>query len=107
MVLENFLQGMGHSAHRVTNGTGALNALSLAPYDLIFMDINIPDMSGPEITKIWRGRETNKQRLPIIALTAHATIEDRELCFNSGMDDFISKPISPEQLSCTIEKFCK
>ena len=107
MVLQNFLHQMGHTTKRVFNGNSALQELSLNPYDLVFMDMSMPEINGPDTTKIWRGREAEGQHIPIIALTAHVTIEDRELCLESGMDDFISKPISPEQLSHTISKFYK
>lgn len=107
MVLQNFLHAMEHTTQRVVNGNRALQELSLNHYDLVFMDMNIPEINGPEITKIWREREAEDQHIPIIALTAHATTEDREICFKAGMDDFISKPISPEQVSQTIEKFCQ
>lgn len=106
MVLKNFLQDIGHKAIRVSNGTRALYELSETHYDLAFMDMHMPEMNGPEATKLWREHEATGQRMPIIALTAHATIDDRELCLSSGMDDFITKPISPEQLSAAIEKFC-
>lgn len=104
MVLQNFLHEMGHTTKRVFNGSSALQELSLSHYDLVFMDMNMPEINGPDTTKIWRGREVEGQHIPIIALTAHVTIEDRETCLESGMDDFISKPISPEQLSHTIDK---
>ena len=105
MVLQNFLHEMGHTTKRVFNGSIALQELSLNHYDLVFMDMNMPEINGPDTTKIWRGREVEGQHIPIIALTAYVTIEDRETCLESGMDEFISKPISPEQLSHTIDKF--
>ena len=105
MVLQNFLQNLGHHSQRVHNGYSALNELRKKSYDMIFMDMEMPEMSGPETTRNWRKNEASEQHIPIIALTAHATTEDRETCLNSGMDAFISKPVSPEQLSHTIEKF--
>ena len=105
MVLQNYLKDMGHTTQRVFDGKNALQELSLNQYDLVFMDINMPEINGIDTTKIWREREEKDQHIPIIALTAHATTEDREVCLQSGMDDFISKPISPEQLFHIIKKF--
>ncbi|MCU7833989.1 MAG: response regulator [gamma proteobacterium symbiont of Taylorina sp.] len=116
MVLQNFLQNMGHITQRVFNGKSALETLSQSNFDLVFMDMNIPEINGPETTRLWREREdreeeeqipeTKSKHIPIIALTAYATLDSRDICLASGMDDFITKPVSPEQLSSTIEKFC-
>ncbi|MDX2507052.1 MAG: response regulator [Gammaproteobacteria bacterium] len=104
MVLSSFLQDAGHKTKRVLNGAQAVQELAQNRYDLAFMDMRMPEMNGLEATKTWREQEPKDQHIPIIALTANATIEDRKACLEVGMDDFITKPISPEQLSRTIQK---
>jgi len=106
MVLQNFLHKMGHKTQRVINGSDVLKELSENHYDMIFMDMNMPEINGPETTRLLREEKKGQSHIPVIALTAYATTENREICLDSGMDDFITKPISPEKLSSTIEKFC-
>ena len=106
MVLSSFLQDAGHETTRVINGAQAIEELSQNHYDIAFMDMRMPEMSGQDAARIWRERESVDQRIPIIALTANATVDDRQACMEVGMDDFITKPISPEQLSSTLRKFC-
>lgn len=106
MVLSNFLQEAGHKTTRVINGIQAIEELSQNQYDIAFMDMRMPEMNGLDATRIWREQETNEKKIPIIALTANATIDDRQACMSVGMDDFITKPISPEQLSSTVRRFC-
>jgi len=105
MVLASFLKNSGHKIKRVLNGALAVNELSENHYDLAFMDMRMPEMNGLEATRTWREMEQNDQHIPIIALTANATMDDRKACLEAGMDDFITKPISPEQLNTTIHKF--
>jgi len=71
----------------------------------VLMDMQMPEMDGLDATRTIRG---NRVRQPVIvALTANATREDRELCFESGMDDYISKPIQLEQLMQVLEKYAR
>ena len=105
MVLSSFLQEAGHKTKRVLNGAQAVEELSQTAYDIAFMDMRMPEMNGLDAAKIWRQREPQELHIPIIALTANATIDDRKACLEAGMDDFITKPVSPEQLSRTIQKF--
>jgi len=83
------------------NGQEALDHIANHIFDLIIMDIQMPVVSGIEATKKIRESETNK-KTPIIAVTAHAMKGDREKCLMAGMDDYISKPISPEILYSTV-----
>ena len=105
-IVYNHLSDMGHSVDVATDGNTALYAMHKHTYDIIFMDINMPVMDGLEATKEWRKLEPEQRSLPIIALTARATAEDRRLCMTAGMNDFMTKPVNAEQLKDIIEKHC-
>jgi CheY-like chemotaxis protein/HPt (histidine-containing phosphotransfer) domain-containing protein len=88
-----------------TNGREALDRLSAERFDLILMDVAMPEMDGFEATATIRGSEaTTGTRIPIIAMTAHALTGDRERCLAAGMDDYVSKPIQPSALFEAIER---
>jgi PAS domain S-box-containing protein len=95
----------GYRADAVANGEEALKALELIPYTLVFMDIQMPVMDGFEATKVIRDPQSQvlNHQVPIIAMTAHAMKGDREACLEAGMDDYISKPIQPQELHERIE----
>jgi CheY-like chemotaxis protein len=105
MVLSSFLQDAGHQVTRVEDGAQAVDALNKNHFDLVFMDMRMPQMNGLEATRLWRQQEPEGRHIPIIALTDNATIDDRKGCMQIGMDDFITKPISPEQLLDIIRKY--
>jgi two-component system sensor histidine kinase/response regulator len=90
----------GYSVMVVSNGREALDAHAKGPFDLILMDCHMPEMDGFEATKKIRERERQGEakRVPIIALTANAMIQDREECLNAGMDDHLSKPYGRLQM---------
>jgi signal transduction histidine kinase/CheY-like chemotaxis protein/HPt (histidine-containing phosphotransfer) domain-containing protein len=107
---------LGCQVQVVGNGHEALNALSIAPYDLVFMDCQMPMLDGYEATQIFRGREAREakssaqqrqgiRRTPIIALTAHAMQGDRERCLAVGMDDYLSKPFNLDGLLTVIKRW--
>jgi CheY-like chemotaxis protein len=74
-------------------------------FDLIFMDLQMPRMDGLEATRLIRQHEAGSgARIPIIALTAHVRLEDRELCWAAGMDDFLSKPIKREKIQSLVAR---
>jgi len=104
-VVYSHLTDLGHNVDIATDGTTALYAMHKHHYHLVLMDISMPNMNGIEATRQWRRLETQNTHLPIIALTAKATSEDRNLCLKAGMDDFISKPVNESQLKEVISKY--
>lgn len=89
----------------VTDGIAAVEAFNSAAYDLILMDIQMPEMDGLEATREIRNHESfGGSHIPIVAMTAYAMKEDRERCLEAGMDDYISKPIKPGELFTTVER---
>lgn len=100
MILQRRLQGLGCRYISVTNGDDALLAWGTHNFDLILMDVQMPGRDGLETTAEIRRREIlfGRNRIPIIALTAHALPQDRERCLASGMDDYLSKPIDTKAL---------
>jgi signal transduction histidine kinase/HPt (histidine-containing phosphotransfer) domain-containing protein len=97
------LRELGFSAHVVSNGREAIEAVSRAPYSLVLMDCQMPELDGLEATSAIRRAETLTGRhIPIIALTAHAMQGDRERCIAAGMDDYMSKPVTADKLKTLI-----
>jgi signal transduction histidine kinase/CheY-like chemotaxis protein len=97
-VATRMLETAGHSVTVVKNGLEAVEAYSKHHFDLVFMDVQMPVMDGVEATRLIREQQTAGGRVPIIAMTAHAMTGDREKYLSAGMDDYVSKPISREEL---------
>jgi len=97
-VITAFLTQAGHQVIRAENGKQALDALNNDTFDMVIMDMRMPEMGGIEATQCWRKQERNNQHIPIIALTANATPEDQESCLHAGMDAFLTKPVNKDQL---------
>jgi two-component system sensor histidine kinase/response regulator len=98
------LEKAGHSAVVADNGKRALAALEREPFDLILMDVEMPEMGGFEATAAVREREkTTGRHVPIIAMTAHALKGDRDRCLAAGMDGYVSKPIQFHELCRIID----
>ena len=96
----------GHEVDVVGDGRAAVEALAECDYDLVLMDVNMPDMDGLEATGMVRRRETESGRhTPIIAMTASAMKGDRERFMAAGMDEYVSKPFDPEVLRGMIDRF--
>lgn len=108
MVAMGILKELGLHADAVANGAEALNALETLPYDLVLMDVQMPEMDGMEATHRIRNSSSSAIphcRIPIIAMTAHAMQGDRERFLEAGMNDYVTKPISPLVLEEVLDKW--
>jgi signal transduction histidine kinase/ligand-binding sensor domain-containing protein/DNA-binding response OmpR family regulator len=116
---KRMLQKRGHQVSTVNNGKEVLETLALEEYDLILMDVQMPEMDGLETAAAIRrmelamckgeiqpflSRRPLHCRIPIIAMTAHALQGDKEICLNAGMDEYVTKPIRFDELTETIER---
>jgi CheY-like chemotaxis protein len=101
------LQNLGYQADVVANGQEVLELLAKIPYDLIFMDCQMPTLDGLETTREIRCLPLTafaKHRQPVvIAITANAMKEDQKICLDAGMDDYLSKPVSKDKLAAMLE----
>jgi two-component system, sensor histidine kinase and response regulator len=98
------LEQQGHQAVLASNGKQALALAAEQPFDLILMDVQMPELSGLEAAAAIRQREqATGQRVPIVALTAHAMTGDRERCLAAGMDGYVSKPLRADELFAAID----
>jgi CheY-like chemotaxis protein len=99
------LENDGHGVQCVTNGVEVLQAVACENFDLVLMDVQMPEMDGLEATRnIRRKEEATGRHLPIVAMTAHAMEGDRERCLAAGMDDYLSKPIDPVALRAALRR---
>jgi CheY-like chemotaxis protein len=101
------LKELGHSVDVANNGVEVVAAHKAKQYDVILMDIQMPEMDGLEAAKLIREREGKNKHTPIIALTAFALQGDREKFISMGMDEYVSKPMKIEELIRVIDKVCK
>ncbi len=98
------LEGQGHQVSIATNGTEVLRAVSAQAFDIILMDVQMPDVDGLEATRAIRERERQTGgHLPILAMTAHAMKGDEEICLAAGMDGFVTKPVRRRELLARIQ----
>jgi two-component system sensor histidine kinase/response regulator len=112
IVVLGLIRKLGYSADTVANGLAALDALKLVPYDIIFMDCQMPEMDGFDATRAIRVREQSpdpgsswRSPIHIIAVTANAMQGDREKCLVAGMNDYISKPVKLEALAAALARY--
>jgi PAS domain S-box-containing protein len=99
------LEKMGYRADVAGNGLEALEALERQPYDVVLMDVQMPELDGLEATRRIVERWRDGSRRPrLIAMTANAMLEDREACFEAGMDDYVAKPIRPDDLAAALAR---
>jgi CheY-like chemotaxis protein/HPt (histidine-containing phosphotransfer) domain-containing protein len=99
------LQKLGYRADVASNGREVLKALEAKPYDILFLDVQMPEMDGLEATRQIRERWPESRRPRIVAMTGHALMGDREKCLAAGMDDFISKPVRIGELQAALERW--
>ncbi len=104
-VASKTLELLGYSSEKAVNGFQVLEKMSHTDYDLILMDVQMPDLDGLEATKKIKTMYMNRQSPVIIALTASHLEKDRKACLSSGMDDVIAKPINPEKLDEMIKSW--
>jgi signal transduction histidine kinase/CheY-like chemotaxis protein len=118
-IIRELLSGQGHSVHEADNGIEGLQALAAQDYDVVLMDIQMPVMDGLTASRVIRAAERGEtpaaplpdglftaleqrlcnRRLRIVALTANAMVDDRDACLGAGMDSYLTKPFTPEQLA--------
>jgi len=101
------LKKLGLSADAVANGREAIESLKTLPYDLILMDVQMPEMDGMEATRQIRSGQFRapNEDIPIIAMTAHAMQGDKDKCLQAGMNDFVAKPVSPSSLAEALHRW--
>jgi CheY-like chemotaxis protein len=102
------LEKRGHRVVVASNGLEALAALKKETFELVFMDVQMPEMDGMEATAAIREEEKRSgEHVPVVALTAHAMKGDREKCLAAGMDGYLTKPIRPQELDEVLEVYVK
>jgi signal transduction histidine kinase/CheY-like chemotaxis protein len=100
------LEKRGHHVDVAENGREALEKVEKQRFDLVLMDVQMPEMDGFEATAAIRARENGSHaHLPVIALTAHAMKDDRDKCLAAGMDGYLTKPIKPQELDALLESY--
>jgi PAS domain S-box-containing protein len=104
-VIQRMLERRGHTVRVVPNGSETLAALEQSAFDLLLLDVNMPETDGFEVIKIIREREKKcGKRLRVIALTALSSKRDRERCIDAGMDDFLGKPVRAAEVYAIVER---
>ena len=104
-LIDHLLRRRGHDVVVARDGRKALEALDHSSFDLMLLDIQMPELDGFQVIEVLRRREqTAGGHLPVVALTAHAMKEDRERCLQAGMDDYLSKPIRSAELFAVIDR---
>ncbi|NBI54068.1 response regulator [Photobacterium alginatilyticum] len=104
-VAQMMLEKLGAKVDIADNGQVAIAKYRKGHFDLIFMDCQMPVLDGFKATRAIRELESEEQRIPIIALTANVVKEEKDKCFNAGMDDFVSKPVSQQMLANMLKKY--
>ena len=103
--MHHLLAALGWTATMARDGFEALEILETTTFDLVIMDCQLPGMDGLETTRKIRSNENGPVRVPIVALTAHAMQGDRIRCLAAGMDDYITKPVTPAALRQILERW--
>lgn len=106
LVVDRLLKRLGATAHLAEDGQEALDLLGTRSFDVVLMDLMMPRMDGCEATRRFRASDAPWNDLPIIAFTAAAFAEDREVALEAGMDDFLEKPVRLDALEATLARHC-
>lgn len=106
-IVKSILDRLGYRLDTVSNGRDALKALEQESYDLVIMDCQMPEMDGYETAQEIRNPDSKvlDHKVPVVAFTGHTMDDDKERCINAGMDDFLTKPVKPLDLSVMVEKW--
>jgi CheY-like chemotaxis protein len=106
LVASEMLMSLGCVVRVASSGEESLEAMAEESFELVFMDCQMPGMDGFETILRWRIAEAQRggERLPVVALTANAIVGDREKCLAAGMDNYLPKPVSREQLSAMLSR---
>jgi len=107
LVARKLIGKYGHSVDVAANGLEALKAIRHQHYDLVFMDVRMPEMDGLTATREIRAMQDDRRSIPIVAMTANATNDDVHECRAAGMDDFVSKPINAIKLAGLLKRFSR
>ncbi len=108
LVAQKLLAALGFRSESEANGELALQRMMIEPFDLVFMDCQMPVLDGYGATRRWRMHENElgaQRRLPIVAMTANAMAGDRQRCLDAGMDDYLAKPVTREQLEACLQRW--
>jgi PAS domain S-box-containing protein len=107
LVAQGILSSLGYDVHLVSNGLLAVQALESEDFDLVLMDCQMPELNGFDATRMIRSADSRAldPKIPIVALTANAMDDDRELCLECGMDDYLAKPFAPEALDAMLARW--
>ncbi|HVL50350.1 MAG TPA: PAS domain S-box protein [Actinomycetota bacterium] len=105
LVATRMLENLGYRVDVVANGREALDALVRIDYAAVLMDCQMPELDGFEATRELRRREVPPRRTPVIAMTAGAMQSDRQQCLDADMDDYLSKPVKPQELEAVLSKW--
>jgi len=104
LVMACLLKKRGHKVTIVPDGRKAIDAVAANAFDVVFMDVQMPELDGLEATREIRRREAGtRRRVPIVALTAHATQSDMDRCLETGMDRYLTKPVDAKELDVVLD----
>jgi two-component system sensor histidine kinase RpfC len=106
MAIGTILRKAGYRVDVAGEGHAALAAQAKGHYSLVFLDVQLPGMDGPDVARLWRAREP-APGTPIVALTANASMSDRDACLAAGMDDFVTKPVETARLLAVAAHYCR
>jgi two-component system sensor histidine kinase/response regulator len=106
-VAQLYLEKLGCEVSLAANGEEAMNAVARTPFDIVFMDVQMPLMDGLEATRRIRAHEAGGSHTPIVALTANAMRQQLDACLAAGMDDFVTKPVELPRLQAALERWAR